>query len=286
MAISRELGMERDAALPGGRIRYRDRGEGPVVLLVHGLLVNGDLWRAVVPALVDAGLRCITPDLPLGSHELAMPDTELTPPGVAALLAQLLDQLDVRDVTVVGNDTGGAITQILMTSYPDRIGRVVLTPSDAFEKFFPPLFAYMPTMARIPGAVWTLVQTMRLKPLQRLPIAFGWVTKRRVPPRIVESYLVPSRRDPAIRADLTRFLRSVHRKHTLAAAERFATFPKPVLVAWATEDRVFPLSLGRRLADALPKSTFVQIDDSYTFVPEDQPAALAEHIVTFIHSSA
>jgi pimeloyl-ACP methyl ester carboxylesterase len=286
MARTDTLGTVHDVELPMGRIRYRERGEGPPVVFVHGLLVNADLWRAVVPGIADAGFRCIAPDWPLGSHEVAVPQADLSPPGLAALIAAFLDRLDLSDVTIVANDTGGALTQILMAEHPERLGRVVLTPSDSFERFFPPVFAPLPTVARIPGSLWLLAQLMRVRPLHRLPIAFGWVTKRPLPPEIADSYLQPSRRSKAVRDDLRRFLRGAHRRHTLAAAEALPAFAKPVLLAWTTEDRLFPLRLAHRLAGLLPQATVVAIDDSYTFVPEDQPELLTKLVIDFARTHA
>jgi pimeloyl-ACP methyl ester carboxylesterase len=282
MARSAELGEVREVELPGGRIRYRERGEGAPVVFVHGLLVNGDLWRGVVPAVAAAGYRCLTPDWPLGAHEIPVPDADLSPPGVAALIAGFLEALDLTGVTVVANDTGGALTQILMAEHPERVGRVVLTPCDAFERFFPQPFAPLPRLVRVPGLTWALVQSMRWRALQRLPIAFGWVAKRPVPRDIADSYLLPSRRDPAIRRDVRRFLAGVHRRHTLAAAERLGAFDKDVLLVWAREDKLFPVSLAQRLAGVLPRATVELVDDSYTFIPEDQPAVLAARVVAFL----
>lgn len=286
MSISNELGTVHEAQLGTARIRYRERGDGPPVVFVHGLLVNGDLWRKVVPGVAEAGFRCIVPDWPLGAHELPVPEADLTPPGVAALIADFLTALDLSDVTVVANDTGGAITQILMVNHPERIGRVVLTPSDAFKRFFPPTFAPLPRLARIPGAVWLLTQAVRLRVLQRLPIAFGWVTKRPLPREIVDSFLLPSRRNPAIRRDLRRFLIGVDKRHTLAAAERLPEFRKPVLLAWASEEKLFPVRLAEQLADRLPDASLTLIDDSYTFVPEDRPERLTELMVDFLRAHA
>jgi pimeloyl-ACP methyl ester carboxylesterase len=286
MARSEALGTVHEVRLPAGRIRYHERGQGPPVLFVHGLLVNADLWRQVVPPVAAAGYRCIAPDWPLGAHELAVPDADLSPPGVAALLAAFLDRLDLDDVTVVANDTGGAITQLLITLHPERVGRVVLTPSDSLERFFPPVFAPLPKLARIPGSMWLLAQLLRVRALQRLPFTFGWVAKRPIPPDIVDSYLLPSRRDRAVRRDLGRFLRGVHHRHTLAAARSLPQFTKPVLLAWAAEDRLFPLELAHRLAALLPHATVVTIQDSYTFVPEDQPELLAQLVVDFAPAHA
>jgi pimeloyl-ACP methyl ester carboxylesterase len=276
------LGTVHEVELPGGRLRYCERGAGPPVVFVHGLLVNADLWRSVVPGVAAAGFRCIAPDWPLGSHAIAMPGADLSPPGVAALIAAFLQRLELRDVTVVANDTGGAITQILMTQHPERLGRIVLTPSDSFERFFPPAFAALPTLVRLPGAVWALVQLGRIRALHRLPFTFGWVAKRPIPPEVIDSYLWPARHDPAIRRDLRRFIRDVHKRHTLTAAGLLPRFTKPVLLAWATEEKLFPIQLAHRLAELLPDATVTTVDNSYTFIPEDQPEILTRLVVDFL----
>lgn len=282
------LGTPRDVTLSNATVRIFESGpsDGPPVVFVHGLLVNADLWQHVVPRLAEAGLRSIAVDWPLGSHDLPVPDADLTPPGVADLVADLLEVLDLRDVTVVGNDSGGAITQILITRNPERIGRVVLTPSDSFENFFPPLFAALPIAARVPGAAKVLTQALRARWVQRLPIGFGWLTKRPMPDDVVDSFLRPSRERREILEDTRRFLRTVHKRHTLAAAEKLGEFKKPVLLAWAREDRVFPISLAERLAAILPDATIAPIADSLTFVPLDQPEVLANLIVEFVGRDA
>ncbi|PXY31063.1 alpha/beta fold hydrolase [Prauserella muralis] len=279
------MGSVHEADLGSARIRYRDLGEGPPVVFVHGLLVNGLLWRKVAPAVADAGYRCLVPDWPLGSHEIPVPHADLSPPGVAALIARFLDVLDLTDVTVVANDTGGALSQILMANHPERLGRVVLTPSDSFERFFPPAFAALPRLARIPGADRVMTQALRARRLLRAT-GLGWVAKHPIRDDILDAYLLRCRRDPAIRHDLRRFLVGVHRRHTLAAAERLRGFPQPVLLAWAPEDKHFPMSLAHRLATTLPNAHLRTIADSYTFVPEDQPQQLTGLLVEFLRAHA
>lgn len=287
MATRAELGTAHTVSLPQGTLAYRERGEGRPVVFVHGLMVNADLWRRVVPAVASAGHRCIAVDWPMGSHELPMrPDADLSPPGMADLIADFLRALDLHDVTIVANDTGGAITQILMTRRPERVGRVVLASCDAFEQFFPQPFTPLPTVAAVPGSVWLLVQSMRVRALQQLPMAYGWAAKRKLPPEIADSYLLPSRRNGAVRRDLRRFLRGVHHRHTLAAARSLPAFTRPVLLAWAGDDRLFPRSLAERLAKVLPDARLEVIDDSYTFIPEDRPAELADLIVDFVKNTA
>lgn len=284
MAGVAAMGSPREVEVAGATIRYRECGQGPSVVFVHGLLTNGLLWRKVVPALVKAGFRCVVPDWPLGAHEIPVSDVDLTPPGVARLVAGFLSELGLDDVSLVANDTGGAITQILLANHPERVGRVVLTPSDCFERFLPPPFGILPPLARFPGFMPLLVQVLRVRSLHRLPVTFGWLSKRGVPKDIVDAFLRPSRRDPAIRRDVRRFLLGVHKRHTMAAAERLPEFTGPVLVAWAREDRIFPASLAGRLAGALPHAELRWIDDSYTFIPEDQPDVLAEMMVQFLRA--
>jgi pimeloyl-ACP methyl ester carboxylesterase len=281
MATSDELGTAKSVWLSRAKIDYRERGEGPVVVFIHGLLVNADLWRKVVPAVAAAGNRCIAPDLPLGAHSTPVPGVDLSPPGVADLIGEFLDTLDVRDVTIVANNTGGALTQLLMVRQPERIARVVLTPSDCFEHFLPPLFMPLTRLARVPGALWLLMQATRLRAVQRLPVAFGWVAKRLPPKEVARSFTKPARR-AEIRDDLRRFLVTIDNRHTIDAAEKLPAFTKPVLLAWAEEDKLFPIDLAHRLAKVLPNASVTAIADSYTFIPEDQPVELAKLITWFI----
>ncbi|MEU1985403.1 alpha/beta hydrolase [Nocardia sp. NPDC019395] len=281
MSNSDELGHSGIANLTGARIRYRDTGSGPPIVFVHGLLVNADLWRHIVPRVAAAGYRCLAPDWPLGSHSIPVPDANLTPEGVADLIAEFLENLELTDVTIVANDTGGAITQVLLTRHPERIGRVVLAAVDSYESFLPQPFTLLPQLARVPGSVRLMTELLRIRAVQRLPIALGWLSKRPVPPATVDSFFRPSRESAAIRDDLRRFLLHAHRRYTLDAATRFAAVTVPVLAVWAREDKLFPVSFAERLVRDLPNATLDLVDDSYTLIPEDQPELLAERILEF-----
>jgi pimeloyl-ACP methyl ester carboxylesterase len=283
MANCELLGDRHTVELPGGTVEYRERGSGAPVVFVHGLLVNADLWRNVVPLVADAGFRCLAPDWPLGAHRLPMPPAaDLSPPGVARLIADFLDALDLTDVTVVANDTGGALTQLLMVAHPERIGRVVLTPCDAFEAFFPPGFAMLPRAAAVPGFVRLMALAFQVPSVRRR--MFAATARHGSPADVLASYARPCR-DAGVRRDLRRFLRGVHRRYTLAAAERLPGFTRPVLLVGADGDRIFPAELARRLAGVLPDARQVTVADSYTFVPEDQPAELAGLVVEFVRAA-
>ena len=272
--------------LPQGTIRYREMGQGQPVVLVHGLLVNGLLWRDVAPILARE-FRVIVPDWPLGSHEVPLAEgADLTPPGLARLIADFLSELDLQDVTLVGNDTGGALCQLVVTRHPERVGRLVLTPCDAYDNFPPAMFRPLLLAARVPGAVWLIAQSLRPRPLRRLPIAFGWLTKRPLAPELSDAFMRPVLRDRRIRRQVAAFLKGVSPRHTREAAERLGEFDRPVLIAWAPEDRFFPLEHAERLAATFPNARLERIEDAYTFVSLDQPGRTAELIAELARAQA
>jgi pimeloyl-ACP methyl ester carboxylesterase len=272
--------------LEQGMIRYRDIGSGPAIVFVHGLLVNGDLWRGLVPILSRTH-RCLIPDWPLGSHSEAMnASTDLSPPGMARMIADFITALKLKDVTLVGNDSGGALCQLVVTMHPDCVGRLVLTNCDAFENFLPPLFRYLQYGAHLPGFLEVMARVIQLRALHRLPFTFGWLSKRPIDSQVIAGYLRPALENPLVRRDLRNFLKGISNRYTLEAAQRFASFRKPVLVVWASEDRLFPLEHGRRLSKLFPDARLEQIENALTFVPEDQPALLAISIATFTQEAA
>jgi pimeloyl-ACP methyl ester carboxylesterase len=270
-----------EAKLPQGTIRYRESGEGDPVVLVHGLLVDGRLWRKVTPLLED-GHRCIVPDLPLGSHLTPMsPDADLSPPGLARIVHGFLEALDLDEVTLVANDTGGAIAQITAANHPERIGRLVLTNCDAFENFLPPAFRPLQYAARVPGLLTGLLQSMRVEMLRRTPLAYGWLIKHDLAGAPLAEWVEPFLSDRAIRRDTVKVLRGIDPRFTLDAAEKLSSFERPTMLAWAVDDRFFKLRFAERLAATIPGARLEQIEDSYTFVSEDQPERLASLIRAF-----
>jgi pimeloyl-ACP methyl ester carboxylesterase len=210
------------------------------------------------------------------------PGADESPGGVARLIADFIAALELEDVTLVANDSGGAISQLLVTRHPERIGRLVLTSCDAYDNFLPPLFRYLQWLAHVPGGAVVGMQMLRVRALRRLPIAFGWLVKRPIERAVEDAYVAPILRDAGIRRDTTAFLRGIDKRDTIAAAERFGEFKKPVLVAWSAEDKVFPLRYGQQLAAAFPDARFETIADARTFSPEDQPERLADLIRAFV----
>lgn len=268
--------------LPQGTLTYRDRGRGPVVLFVHGLLVDAELWTPVVDAL-SAHCRCIAPTWPLGAHRQAMrAGADLSPAGLARLVADFMQALDLDDVTLVGNDSGGAICQLVAADHGGRLGRLILTDCDALEIFPPRRYAYLRWLPRIPGLTWLLARSMLHLPfVRRLPIAFGPLTRRPLPQPLLRRWVEPLARNRGVRRDTASFIRGVSPEVTLAAADRLAAFDRPVLLLWGADDPFFPVSLARRLAARLPDARVETIADATTFVPLDQPAAVAAAIRSF-----
>jgi pimeloyl-ACP methyl ester carboxylesterase len=275
--------------LAAGTIDYQDTGgDGPVLVLLHGLLMDASLWDGVVAELRDE-FRCVIPVLPMGGHTRPAPaDADLSLRGNARLVAQLLEQLDLRDVTVAGNDTGGAVAQLLAADHeqldPDsRIGRLVLVSCDAFDNFPPGLTGKTLFLTgKLPPALFgAFMQQLKLKPMRRMPISFGWLTKRG--DTTVRRWLSPMLTDKAIRSDAVRALRAMAKeKDVLARASAgLSNFDRPALVVWAAADRVMPPKHGKRLTELLPKSTLIEVPDCYTLVPLDQPTQLARAVRDF-----
>ncbi len=270
--------------LSSGTIEYEDSGgDGPVAVLLHGLLMDTSLWDGVIAEL-QGDFRCVAPLLPLGAHSRPMPDdADLSMRGIARLVAELLERLDLDDVMVVGNDTGGALVQLLVCEPCPRVGSIVLVSCDAFDNFPPGLTGKTLVLTgKLPPALFGLfMQQLRIKPLRRLPISFGWLTKRG--DAATARWIKPVLQQAGIRRDTVRVLRAIskERKLLLEVADGLAGFHRPALVVWAQRDRVMPPEHGRRLAELLPRAQLVEVPDSYSLIPLDDPARLASAIREF-----
>jgi pimeloyl-ACP methyl ester carboxylesterase len=271
-----------EVELTAGTIEYEDTGGGgPVVVLLHGLAMDGSLWRNVVADL-RADHRCVVPTLPFGSHRRPMrDDADLSLRGHARLVCELVERLGLRDVTLVQNDLGYA--QLIAADRPEWLARLVLASCEAFDNLPPGLPGKgLGIAARIPGGLNALLQPMRIRALRRLPMALGWMAKRPVPDDVVDAWLEPLLTRREIRRDVLRYIRSASAAELDAASRSMAAFDRPALVVWAAEDRVMPPAHGRRLAELLPQGRLVEIADSYTLIPEDQPAELARAVRAFV----
>jgi pimeloyl-ACP methyl ester carboxylesterase len=268
--------------LDAGTIHYESAGPADArpLVFVHGYTMGASLWRPLSERLATRGLRCIAPTWPLGAHPEAMrPGADVTMDGVAAMIAQLLERLELDEVVLVGNDTGGALAQIVAGDQPERLAALVLTGCDAFEHFPPPILK-------------PLIAASRALPLFRaalLPMGTRFGRKRGFGAlayadleQLSAEWVKPSLSDGAVADDLRRFTASMKREVTVRAAGRLPGFVKPALVAWAADDAFFPVDDGRRLADVLPQARFELIERARTFSMIDQPDRLADLIGGFV----
>ncbi|WP_445167352.1 alpha/beta fold hydrolase [Mycolicibacterium sp. Dal123E01] len=267
--------------LNGGTIHYETAGPetGRPVVFVHGYAMGGSLWRPLSARLARHGLRCIVPTWPLGAHQQPMrASADMTMRGVAAMVAEFLEKTGLEDVVLVGNDTGGAVCQVVATEFPDRLGALVLTSCDAFEHFPPPILAPFIAAAKVPPLWRIAVQGMRSRTVRRR--AYGALAHVDLDALTAE-WTYKAVRDRAIAENLRRFTGSLTCQTTLDAAKRLPEFTKPALIAWSADDAFFPQSDGQRLADALPHSRLEYIENSRTFSMLDQPDVLAGLIAEF-----
>ncbi|WP_101787463.1 alpha/beta fold hydrolase [Nonomuraea indica] len=271
-----------DIELSAGRIDYTDTGgPGETVVLVPGLAFDDSVWHAVVDDL-RADFRVVVPVLPIGSHRRAMrPEADLSAHGVAGLLAEFMERLDLRDVTLVQNDAGTA--QLLVGVRDERIGRLVLTSCEALENYPPGIQGRtLHAASRIPGGLFLLLQSFRVPFLVRMPSSLGGMAKRPIPYELVRRWYAPLLTDRMVRRDFAKFCRSTEKDTYLRAAGRLREFRGPALVAWGAEDRMMPPETGRRLAALLPRGEFVEIPGSRTLIPLDNPRGLCAELRRFI----
>jgi len=269
--------------VPQGRIRVREIGQGEPLLFVHGYLVDGRLWDGVAERLAG-DFRCIVPDLPFGSHRMAMKkEADLSPPGAAEIVGDLMSALGLETATIVANDSGGAVSQMFTAAHPERVRRLVLTNCDTHENFPPKPFNLMPPLARIPGAMTAMAQPFRIGALRRM--GFKPFAKKEIDPELVDSWLEPMLKDGDVRDDAGRFMAGAKKSQTLEAAKALESFESPVLLAWASEDKVFPPKYAERLAEALPDARIVEVPGAGTFVALDQPERVADAIRGFVNQT-
>ncbi|NLU76244.1 alpha/beta hydrolase [Streptomyces sp. HNM0575] len=269
-------------ALSSGPIDYQDTGgDGPVLIFCHGMPMNETQWRKVVPLL--NGYRCILPTLPLGGHRRPMnADADLSQRGIALLVGEFIERLGLDSVTLVLNDWGGA--QFLVSEGKfQRVARLVLVACEAFDNFPPGPAKALAGVCRIPGGVRLLTRLMRIPAFRNNRNGYGGMSLRGIPDEILDDWFAPATRSKAIRRDFAKFATSTPKRETLLAwSERLRDFDRPVLVVWATEDRLMPREHGHRLAELYPRGRLVEIADSSTLVPEDQPERLAQVLTDFL----
>lgn len=281
---SGSLGPMRELQLADCVLRGYEAGEGEPLVFVHGMLTNANVWRKLVHRLSNRH-RCLTLDLPMGGHLVPVGLDDLSPSANGELVLQALDAWGLERATFVGSDTGTAVCQLIATTAPERVEGLVLTSGDFGKNSPAALFKGVPPLGWIPGAAYGYLVPGYIRPLQRLPLAYGWLAKRPQDPDAVDSYFLPTLKDREIRRDFATFLRGYRSRHAVAAASALGRVTAPALVAWSREDRLFPSRDGEELARRLPHATLAWIDDSYTLSAEDQPDRLAAVVAEFMSTA-
>jgi pimeloyl-ACP methyl ester carboxylesterase len=269
--------------LSAGVIEYGDTGgEGPPLVFVPGLAMDGRQWSLVTDELCS-GNRCVTPTLPFGAHRQPMrPDADLSLRGMGRLLTEFLERLDLRDVVLCFNDWCGAQVMIADGGV-DRVGKLVLASCETDGNYPPGLAGHAAWLScKLPGGLALMRQTLLRPRLRQLPFIFGQMSKRGVSDELMRDWLEPLKR-PEIRRDLRKYAGAAMKgKRDLREANKaLASFERPVLVAWDREGRMMPNEHGRQLAESFPDAKLVELDDCYTLIPLDQPLALAREIRDF-----
>jgi pimeloyl-ACP methyl ester carboxylesterase len=272
--------------LPHGTVRYRAAGPEnavtPPVVFVHGFLVSSTLWTKTADALAAVGVRSYAADWPLGSHAVALgADADQSPRGIARQIIAFMQALELDDVTLVGNDTGGAICQFLLDIDASRIGRVVLTNCDAFTNFPPAPFGQLFKAFRSPKAIRALMAPMRATAVRHSPAGFGLLVNQPLDADQTRAWVEPCLSDPAIREDTARFAKKVDPDDLNGASERLGNFDGPALLVWGAADRFFKLDFARRLCATFTDARLVEIENGRTFIPHDEPERLAGEIAAF-----
>lgn len=257
---------------PSGRISYRERGYGPVALFVHGVLLNSHLWRHQLAELADVR-RCIALDLLAhGDTEIA-PDQDVSVTANAQMLKEFLDALSVDRVDLIGNDSGGGISQIFAALHPGRIRSLTLTNCDTHDNWPPEAFEPFLTMAANGGLRLTLEAMVADKSVYRAKNALGpaYEHPERLNDQDIEEYLCPFLKTEQRTRDLQRFLGAFDNKHTLVVEDRLKTLQAPTLIVWGTDDTYFDVKWSHWLADNIPGTRRrVEFKDARIFFPEER----------------
>jgi pimeloyl-ACP methyl ester carboxylesterase len=266
-----------------GPLAYRSSGQGPTLVFFAGALANGDLWRDVIAMLEDR-YHCITVDLPLGAHPWPLsPGADRSAISLARLQLDCLELLDVTDATVVANDTaGGLLLLSLATGHPalGRISHLVLTNCESYDQFPPNKLKMASAVCRrMPGlARGALRLTARRRNVSS-------VTENGLDDERAESFFGPILRDRRVANDLVAALAGERPQLLIDAAKAIPGFDRPVLVIWGEACKFFPTEYARRLASDFPSATLVTVPRAGTWVPVDNPDAVAGAIAKFVPTS-
>lgn len=263
-------------SLDQGSIHYEEAGpaSGRPVVLVHGFLMAGDVWSPVAARLADRGLRVLAPTWPMGAHAEAF-GGDVALPRMAGVVAGFLDALDLTDVVLVGNDSGGAVCQLVAADHGARVGALVLTNCDTLEHCPPTLFKPLVALGKAPlAALKGALAPMRSARMRRSPVAYGLLSHTDIDD-LTGGWVARPLADDAILAEGRAFMKGMEPSVTLGAADRLRGFAGPIHLVWGADDKLFPVAHARAFAAAVPVASLSVVPEARTLVMLDQPDRVA-----------
>lgn len=266
-------------------IEYNEWGQGDAIIFIHGAFSNGNTWRKVIPEL-SKHYRCIVPEWPFGGHSLPLGNqSDVSPTGIAALIAKFTEALGLASVIIIANDTGGAYAQVFTSIYPEKVKRLILSNCEGFEVFPPKKFQSLGQLVKVPGYTYLMGQLFKIKSFLKTSATFGLLSNSLSKHELYDLYVKNFSKNKLIRKDFKRLAMGWHPKYTLMAAEKLTKYKQPVLVLWGSNDtQLFPVALGKRIAAIFPSAQFIEITDSLTYIQEDQPREMVINIMNFLTS--
>ena len=276
MSISTELGTQSLALTSQGPVSYRERGAGEPILFLHEWSTNADTYRRTVDFFADR-YRLIFPDWPYAIHEVPMNrDADLSTPGLARIINELMVELDLRDVTLVGTGGGSALATVVAARHPTRVARLMLWTGDALEHFPAPKLEKIARIASFRPTSWLFAHARRIPAVGNW--YYGRTCKHPLDEDVIRSYCEIPAKNPAARRDLRKAVGGIRSEYSVGAVEALRDFPGPVTVAWGPEDQIFPLEDGYRLSRMIESAELELVEDTYSYPGSDRPDRFVELI--------
>jgi pimeloyl-ACP methyl ester carboxylesterase len=282
MSSASAAAIRHSVVTPSGRISYTEAGAGPVALFVHGVLLNGHLWRHQLAQMSDLR-RCIAVDLLAHGDTEITPDQDVSVTANAKMLREFLDALQIEQVDLVGNDSGGGIAQIFAALNPSRVRSLTLTNCDAHDNWPPDAFRPFLAMAAAGGLRGALDAMLADKDFYRSAQALGpaYEHPERLADETIERYLRPLVSTGQRTLDLQRFLAAFDCRHTLAVEEQLRKLDAPTLIMWGTDDIYFDVQWSHWLAEAIPGTRRrIELEGARIFFPEERAAEFSKELRT------
>lgn len=266
---------------PLGRIGYAEFGSGPAALFIHGVFMNGLLWRNLIRGLAESR-RCIAIDLPAHGNTPSDESWDLTLPGLVDAVEALRQALNLGSVDMVANDTGGAVAQVYAAKYSNRIRTLTLTNTDTHENFPPEAFkagVELATQGKLAPLMRSMVADLAIA-RSDAGLGLGYEHPELLSDDVVLGFLGPLVEDDARARELERFVTASDASMLLAVEDELRHLEVPTLIAWGTADVFFEIHWAHRLYDTIAGAQeLVEIPGGKLFFVDERADELRPHVV-------